>query len=225
MFHQHGTSAVDFVRLDDGVDRHGNGCPCLGGEDHYPTAQLRVPLLWRGGAADIPRRNGLAYFSVLRTHQPRNRFSHRRCRCTDESQHTNELGEMVNNGPRWNRHRLQTEQARNAGLDLGSLRAKGREGSRRPTGHRCEQARRDLLEAVEMPDHLIDPSSDLESERDRHRMLPVGPARLDIVGGALSKIGQAVEQFGELSADYLVGIAEGEYQAWLLDVLSRVRGR
>ena len=91
----------------------------------------------------------------------------------------------------------------------------------RAAEHRDEDARRRLLQPLDMADQLVDPHRDLEAERRRHRVLAVRAAGDRHVGAALGEIGGGGQRVADQAQEDAVRLAQHQQVAGLRDVLRR----
>ena len=108
-----------------------------------------------------------------------------------------------------------------AGLHRRALLAERGEGAGAAAQHGDEQARRRLLQPLDVAQQLVDPHRDLVAEGRRHRVLAVGAAGHRHVGAALGEIGHRGQRLADLAQEDRVRLAQHQKVAGLRDVLRR----
>ena len=111
--------------------------------------------------------------------------------------------------------------AGDAGLHRRPQLAERGEGAGGAAEHRDEDARRRLLQPLDVADQLVDPHRDLEAERRRHRVLAVRAAGDRHVGAGFGQLGGGGQRVADQAQEDAVRLAQHQEVAGLRDVLRR----
>ncbi len=128
---------------------------------------------------------------------------------------------MIADCARRHPHRLHAEMLAHRRLHRRPLRAERGKGAGAAAEHRDKEAGRDLLEPLDMADHLVDPHRRLVAESRRQCVLAVRAPGDRHVGAALGEIGHRRERIRDQPQKDPVRMPKHQQVAGLRDVLRR----
>jgi hypothetical protein len=128
---------------------------------------------------------------------------------------------MIAQRARRHPHRRHAEMLAQRRLHRRSLRAERGKSAGAAAEHRDEEARCDLMQPLDMADHLVDPHRGLVAEGRRQRVLAVRAPGDRHIGAALGEIGHRRECLADQPQKDPVHLAQYQQVAGLRDVLRR----